>query len=124
MKTMPITTTFIVVYDQYGDVRIFRLTKKQCAVFETYIDPTEFVRDHMAERFGIETDNSFIFARLCEYRVLSQESIARMDGVYALCLSQRDDLRDAQISIYWCLAFTDLVGLISHRSEECVLILF
>ena len=63
MKTMPITTTFIIVYDQYGDVRIFRLTKKQCAVFETYIDPTEFVRDHMAERFGIETDNSFIFAQ-------------------------------------------------------------
>lgn len=64
MKDQPITTQFIIVYDQYGDIRIFRLTKAQSAIADEYVDPADYVREHMAEKFGIEVDNSFIFAQV------------------------------------------------------------
>ena len=59
-----VLTPYIIVYDQYGDVRIFHLTKDQAVVFYTYMEPADFVRDHMAEKFGIEVDNSFIFSQM------------------------------------------------------------
>ena len=57
-------TTYIIVYDQYGNVRIFHLTKDQERIFQNYFEPADFVREHMAEKFDIDVDNSFIFTQM------------------------------------------------------------
>lgn len=58
-----VLTPYIIVYDQYGDIRIFHLTKDQAVVFYTYMEPADYVRDHMKD-MDIEVDNSFIFSQM------------------------------------------------------------
>ena len=65
---------------------------------------------------------SFFFTCLCKFHIFRQEAITRMDRIHTLGLSQLNDLIDRQVSIYRRFSFTDLIGFIRFRSEQCIFI--
>ena len=68
--------------------------------------------------------NARIGTCLGEFHVFCQESVSRMDGIYALGLGQCDDFVDTQISAYRSLTLTDLIRFICLGSEQRILIFF
>lgn len=61
---------YLIIFDEYGDIHVIRLTKKMDAILESYfdrsLDTMDFVRDHLEDLGfdpGINTDALTIFAQ-------------------------------------------------------------
>ena len=68
--------------------------------------------------------DAVICTGLGKFHVFSQETITRMDCIYALGLCQSNNFINPQVSTYRCLALANLVSFVGFGSEQCVLILF